>query len=375
MNQPTFSVILPCYNVVSYLKTCLDSIFINHMEGNELILINDGSTDSFRDFCSTYFSIKIEADSMELEYNGCKVIIINQTNHGVSYSRNRGIDVATCDYCLFVDPDDTVEKNWLSEITLALSVHDYDMLLFGYLESKLDLQGNIAYTQTILPLENYSIQTRKDAITKLLPRYIGRSVQNVQSLKRKDANLYLMEHHSVWRVAYHRDFLMNNHLRFPEQIVLNEDGIFNSNCIFHATQIATIMKPLYQYHIRPCGAFSLSAREGETMVDNKIALLHERLAILNQLRQEQFEVGFELISGSTILSIFEMLLQAPDQYARIKSEYVTQPEVLQMIKEMPYIHKLTFDGTLFLLKHRFYRLLRFITCLARPLKRRLGNIR
>lgn len=110
------------------------------------------------------------------------------------------------------------------------------------------------------------------------------------------------------------------------------------------------------------------------MVKNKIALLEERLQLLRQLEQEQYNVGLDMISGSTILSIFEMFLKAPGQYARIKSEYITQPYVLEMIKEMPYVHKLTFDGMLFLLKHRCYIVLRIMSSLARPLQKRLGRL-
>lgn len=373
MNKPTFSVILPCYNVAPYLPTCLNSIFLNNMKGNELILINDGSKDSFLQCCNTYFSCKIETDYFESEFNGCKVIIMNQTNHGVSFSRNLGIKTATSDYCLFVDPDDKVSENWLSEISLPLSEYAYDMLIYGYTQETTDAFGSVTSTQIILPLEKYLINKREDAINKLLPKYIGRSAQNFKHWGKKDNSLLDMEHHSVWRIAYNLKFLMKHHLRFHEKIVLNEDGIFNSKCISKATHIATIMQPLYHYHVRPGGAFSQSAREGKKMVDNKLLLLHERIKLLRQLKQEHFKVGFDLISGSTILSIFEMLLNAPDQYTRIKSEYITQPEVLKMIKEIPYIHKLMFDGALFLLKHRCYLLLRFITCLGRPFKRSLGT--
>lgn len=372
MNNPTFSIILPCYNVVSYLQQCLDSIFANRMEGNELILINDGSTDSFISFCNTYFSIQLKSNRNEKIYSGCNVIIINQSNHGVSYARNRGLEVATCDYCLFVDPDDTVKDNWLSNI--AKSIDGQDMLLFGYDESKVDTLGNIISTQVVLPQKNYAIQTRAEAIAQLLPNYIGRSRQYIQSWARKDESFVPMEHHSVWRIAYSRRFLTKYHLRFPDKIVLNEDGIFNSNCIANASKITTLMQPLYHYHLRPCGAYSRSARQGVGLVDNKIALLHERLSILKYLEQEQFHATTDMIAGSIILSIFEMLLKAPEQYKRIKSEYILEPNVQNMIKQMPYIHKITFNVPLFILKHRCYLLLRIATLLARPVKRRLENI-
>ncbi len=99
------SVIVPVYNVERYLKKCLDSIQNQTYEKMEILLINDGSTDSCREICEEYQS----ADP--------RFILINQQNKGLSSARNTGIDKANGDYLMFVDSDDFVDEH-ICEILL-----------------------------------------------------------------------------------------------------------------------------------------------------------------------------------------------------------------------------------------------------------------
>lgn len=372
MSVPTFSVILPCYNIVPYLGNCLDSIFSNDMTGNELILVNDGSTDAFLPFCRDYFSLQTDSVFFEGDYKGCHILILTQKNHGPSYSRNRGIELATRDYCLFVDPDDSVSHTWISEIRLALKTSSPDMLLFGFHQIKENKDGSTD-SQTILPLQQYCTCTKEDTIHELLPKYIGRSVQNVQNWAKSGVFSPLMEHHAIWRIAYRRSFLTENSIRFPTQIVLNEDGIFNADCITHAVHFSTLMNPLYYYHQRPAGAYSGRARSGADLVSNKIALLKERIRIIDSLLHQYPEVNYDMIAGATILSIYEMLLLAPKEYHRIKAEYITTPAVLEMIRNMPYVGKTTFDVPLFLLKHKCFYPLHLLFMTAGIARNRIGE--
>lgn len=73
----SFSLILPCYNVGRYLKKCLDSIYANsRLEGNEIIIVDDGSPDNEIQVCENYFRVKIEGDITRFTYHGTNVIII-----------------------------------------------------------------------------------------------------------------------------------------------------------------------------------------------------------------------------------------------------------------------------------------------------------
>ncbi|MFC4800162.1 glycosyltransferase family 2 protein [Neobacillus sp. GCM10023253] len=96
--KPIISIIVPVYNVESFIRECIDSILNQAFEDFELILVNDGSTDQSGNICDEY-SIK---DS--------RVTVIHKKNGGQSSARNRGIDAAAGDYIGFVDSDDWIHK-------------------------------------------------------------------------------------------------------------------------------------------------------------------------------------------------------------------------------------------------------------------------
>ncbi len=98
------SVIFPIYNVEQQLRRGIDSILQQTYKNFELILVNDGSTDSSLSICREYEKI----DS--------RVKVIDQANQGVSVARNTGIDNACGEWIAFVDPDDYVHPSYLERL-------------------------------------------------------------------------------------------------------------------------------------------------------------------------------------------------------------------------------------------------------------------
>ena len=113
-----FSVIIPVYNSEKYLNKCIDSIVTQDYENFELILVDDGSSDSSQKICREY------ADRFE------NVSLICQENSGPSAARNRGIDCAKGDYITFVDSDDWVRDDYFIKLEAALN-DEPDVLFFG----------------------------------------------------------------------------------------------------------------------------------------------------------------------------------------------------------------------------------------------------
>jgi len=116
-----FSIIIPVYNTEKYLKRCLDSVLNQTYDNYEMIVINDGSTDNSKLVLNEYKS-------------NSKIKIIEETNHGVSYTRNLGMEHAQGDYILFLDSDDYYELDLLE--TLSKNITDEEMLRFNYYELK-----------------------------------------------------------------------------------------------------------------------------------------------------------------------------------------------------------------------------------------------
>lgn len=99
--NPKISVIVPVYNVEDYLKECVDSILAQSYNNFELILVNDGSTDSSYKICEEY-----------LKQNNT-IKLINKPNGGLSSARNAGIEIATGEFLSFIDSDDFIHKDFL----------------------------------------------------------------------------------------------------------------------------------------------------------------------------------------------------------------------------------------------------------------------
>ena len=107
------SVIVPVYNVETVLHYCLDSILAQSYRDFELILIDDGSTDSSGKICDEYAG------------RDNRILVRHIENQGVSHARNLGIERASGEFILFIDSDDFVESTYLEEL-----IHLHQSLLF-----------------------------------------------------------------------------------------------------------------------------------------------------------------------------------------------------------------------------------------------------
>lgn len=104
MEEKKVSVIIPVYNVEKYIRRCLDSIISQTYRNLEIIINNDGSTDSSYEICKEY----AEKDE--------RIRVFSHANKGVSYTRNLLLSKITGDYFIFVDADDFIAKDMISSM-------------------------------------------------------------------------------------------------------------------------------------------------------------------------------------------------------------------------------------------------------------------
>lgn len=114
------SIIIPVYNMGKYLDQCLESVFCQIDDSIEVIIVNDGSTDN---------SYKIIEKYLKLYKN---IVYIEQENQGLSISRNKGLELAKGEYIMFLDSDDYLEQNSISNIYIKAKEKDADILIFGH---------------------------------------------------------------------------------------------------------------------------------------------------------------------------------------------------------------------------------------------------
>ena len=114
--MPDVSVIIPVYNVEEYLRQCLDSVLGQTLRNIEIILVDDGSTDSSGAICEEYGS----RDS--------RVRVIRQPNQGLAAARQAGMEVAEGEYIGFADSDDWLEPQMYEEMYAAGKTHGADIV-------------------------------------------------------------------------------------------------------------------------------------------------------------------------------------------------------------------------------------------------------
>lgn len=120
MTEPLVSVIIPVYNPGTHLVRCIDSIISQTYQYLQIILIDDGSTDSSGMICDEY----------SLKDN--RIICIHQMNNGVSSARNAGLNLANGDYFQFPDSDDYIEPDTYEYLLRLIEKYRCDMVNFEY---------------------------------------------------------------------------------------------------------------------------------------------------------------------------------------------------------------------------------------------------
>ena len=113
------SVIIPAFNCEKSIKSTVDSIITSGLTDFEIVIVNDGSTDDTASVCNRLCS----------QYSFIKYS--EQKNGGVSAARNKGISLATGEYIMFYDADDTAQENGFSECMDIIKSEKPDMLIFG----------------------------------------------------------------------------------------------------------------------------------------------------------------------------------------------------------------------------------------------------
>ncbi|MBR6147725.1 MAG: glycosyltransferase [Lachnospiraceae bacterium] len=203
------SVIVPIYNVEKYLSKCIDSILQQTFTDYELILVDDGSTDT---------SGKI-ADDYAAKDN--RITVIHKKNGGLSDARNHGLDKATGDYICFIDSDDWIEKNYLQELLGLAQNNEADIAICAYQKS----DGNIAVSQPAEP--GVIIETGIEAIDNLYSDRYG---------------IYVV----AWNKLYNRKLFEET--RYPVGLIHEDEAVFG-DLFLKAKKVIRTERILYNYRV------------------------------------------------------------------------------------------------------------------------------
>lgn len=221
----TFSVIIPVYNVENYLHECVDSIVNQTCQDFELILIDNGSTDSSGKICDEYV----------VKYPNVRVKHL-MPNIMASGARNEGQALAKGDYILFIDSDDYYIDNKVFEKLKEKSLGNPDAILFNNVEfyEKTETFGKKLY--------NMDVQTESRTVAEICKDLIDRDVYS----------------NSAWSKAIKRSILEDNDIHFTPGLTV-EDNDWYYRVVLQLKSIAIVNEPLYVYRRRTSGSITTTA--------------------------------------------------------------------------------------------------------------------
>lgn len=195
------SIIIPIYNAEKYLKECLESV-IKDIDGVEYILIDDGSRDKSSLIYGQYL-------------NNSNVIIIQNENHGVSFTRNYGISIARGEYIMFVDADDYLVEDWFNIVKEELN-SGLDLVIFS------KYYNNCTYNK--IDLQNACLN------------YGNNSLKSCSIM-------------SPWSRIFKKNFLNENNIQFNTDVINGEDMLLNFEVISLTKKIKIVNEGFYIYRL------------------------------------------------------------------------------------------------------------------------------
>lgn len=209
------SVIIPVYNVKEYLKRAVNSILDQAFSDFEIILCDNSTDPECRNLC------------IELEKSNDKIKFLSLPQKcGPGAARNAGMDIAQGKYIYFMDADDYVEKNLLSDNVSIAEKYDCDIVKFGYTALIADNEGNIVSKTDMIPVFEglYSF----DMVQEHFDQYLD----NIS--------------YSVWSRLYKKEAVGD--IRFKE-CTTAEDAIFNMEILFKGIKNIYFNPKAYYYYI------------------------------------------------------------------------------------------------------------------------------
>lgn len=202
------SIITPVYNRERHLRKTIDSIIAQGYKNWELILVDDGSTDTSGRICDEY----VAKDD--------RIRVYHQKNSGVSAARNLALSKMTGDYVTFIDSDDWIEPTYLSNFTE-----------FPYSDNQIVYQGYFM---------DYVEQVAKESSVEI---------------PQKGRILHLG---AIWGKAFATSIIKKHGICFDERLSLHEDHVFYYECLKHALKFE--FSPHAGYHYMHYGEQSLSRK-------------------------------------------------------------------------------------------------------------------
>lgn len=298
------SVIVPVYNVDKYLENCVNTLVNQTYSNLQIILVDDGSTDSSGNICD------------RLAKEDERIVVVHKDNEGLGMARNTGLDYASGEYVMFVDSDDYTDITMVEKLYNALNNYKADTSYCGY-----TMAYNSGKQKEIPAYYNNKIFQNEEIIDNVLLEMIAG-----QPDAKKDAILSM----SVWHALYSMKIIKDNNLCFPsEREFISEDIIFDIAYLQKSKCVCYIEDPLYFYRCSNENSLTHQYKKDEFERQKK------------QIDKMEYELKKFLPEGKFIYRTQRYFL---GRYRTCVQKAITESRINKDFNLKEHIKKLTYDS-------------------------------
>lgn len=311
-DTPIISVIIPVFNIESFIEDCIKSILNQSFTNYEIIFVNDGSTDN---------SVSIINKYMQQNSN---LKLIHQENQGTGEARNNGLKNALGEYLLFIDADDTIENLMIEKLYQKAIEENADIVFCNI--NRIDSQQG----------QKIDSKSYKVVDKKALFKYI----------------LTFQYDSSVWAKLYKKSLFMTNKILFPSKLKHNEDNATFFKIIYYAKEISFLNQYLYNWRIVENSKSQTISKERLNSINSVLTIRYDFLTKYNiyHMYEDEFLLGM-----SRLLEV------------RIQNVLISnQPELKEYIIKL--IDSLEFFTSFNLMKIKVNSITRYFLLLEKILK-------
>lgn len=217
-NSKYITVIVPIYNIVKYIDKCINTIINQTYRNIQIILVDDGSTDSSGRICDEY------------AMKDARITVIHKENGGLVSARKAGLRKATGEYIMYVDGDDWIELNAIEHMVGAIDRTKADIVLYDHFENTGESQ--IVVTNNV----NEGLYDKDKLLRYIYPHMI--STEHFYEWQIFPA---------VWDMIIRRDLLEQCQYDVDNTITMGEDASCKYPCLLLANTVYIERKAFYHY--------------------------------------------------------------------------------------------------------------------------------
>lgn len=296
------SIVIPCYNCENTLQRCMDSVFSQSHSDFEVVLVDDGSTDSTAVMCDQFAR------------DDQRVRVIHQENQGLMVAWKRGVRESTGDYVAFVDSDDWIEFDLLERLYFVIAKERPDMITYGIRTDYSD--GTYLYLDNRIRNKLYQ---RDEIEREIFPRYFFDGGMGTMAI---------LSSRSAKTIK--RNIIIDDMDILKDSFSIGEDDI-TSFCVLQDVQTIYNIEKYYPYHYcrrkgSMLGTYTLESVQNFVEIKKE---LHHIADVKNYKYKEQIELNF----GENLLIALKKVMVDMGYDLKTTRQYVRQICALQDVAE------------------------------------------